>query len=189
MPGPLRVIDIVDLEETIQRIVSDILERPTFTVVNAQLAVRDQAIAQRALASDIDTEFAARDIAIAARALAVDLQAGLSVRPTITTVNAELAARDVAISARALVSELSAAVTDLTTAINARALAADVTSGFAARPPMIVRQTTQDYVRDVTALADIPELGFAAEANRRYGFILLALYQSAAVGTGVSLSM
>lgn len=69
---------------------------------------------------------------------------------------------------------------------------ADVTGlvdSLAAKLAGLKRQTTQDYTRSLTALDDIPELGFTGEANVDYAFLLLLFYQSAATTCGISMSM
>lgn len=67
-------------------------------------------------------------------------------------------------------------VTGLVTALSARIAGAKLV-------------TTADQTRTLTALADIPGLGFTAEANTDYGFVLFIIYQSAATNCGVSLTV
>lgn len=66
---------------------------------------------------------------------------------------------------------------------------AGLVADLAARPPMLVARTAADVTSTITALADVTGLSVALEPNRDYGFQLLLLYRSAAVGCGVTLTL
>lgn len=97
------------------------------------------------------------------------VEAALEARPLAAAVAADLATRDAAISARAL--------------------STDLTMGFAARPTHAYARAIADANSIVTALADIPGLLIALAADTDYSLELVLFYQSAAVGTGLSLSL
>ena len=64
-----------------------------------------------------------------------------------------------------------------------------LTAGVAARPPFQILHKTADERRSLTTLADCSGLVFRAEANASYGFLLMAVFQTAATTVGPKFSM
>lgn len=110
-------------------------------------------------------------------------------RPLLRRRAADRLTVEVALGARPLAATVAADLASRDADIAARALAADVTAGFVARPVFAFARTIADANSIVTALADIPGLLIALAADTDYSVELVLFYQSAAVGTGLSLSM
>lgn len=136
----------------------------------------EEALALRALTSDVDGSVASLTTAVNARALAA-------------TVASDFAVRDAAITARPLAVTVAADLATRDAAINARALAADLTAGLASRPAFILLQKLTDEPRSLTTLGDCAGLSFLAAAGAAYGFLITAIFQTAATAVGPSFAM